>query len=715
MGETYGYGITPPDGVNAVGTPSLNDAGFHTGNPWYDGALVTVSAGTLTVNKASTVAAQNISVNVANQVLGGFDYEVKGEPISVAGMNYHFLITNGGAAQVANLTSISLYDETGAVVSGPFDADTSATAVYGKVTMTNTVTLPIGKHTYTLKGKLSTAFPSNATLVASTTPSSDWTNVTGQTTGTSITLPTSAATGNTMTVKAAAVAVSVASSPVGQSVVSGASQYLFANYTFDATASGEDVRFNSIPLRFTVGAGNGTALTNCQLYNALGTSLTTGSNVVNAPAATNAAVNFTFDNSGNTIGLVIPKGTTQTISLKCNVNGTGSFNWGLDGSQTYTATGVLSGNSLTTSTGITVNTAAGPTMALTGVGSLTVAADSNYSTVTNVAAANTTGNVLGYLRFHATNEQITLQKISLQMSNSTASSTSSDLKQVTLWDGSTQVGTAVFSSGRYATSTLTGSFVVPKDGDKTMTLKVDTEQIGTGLPGQNGALVQVDYNGDDLAGTQGTGAQSGANITSTSATDSALGGVRVYKSYPVFTYSTTSGVANNGTNDLLTLNVAASNSGDVQLYQLVFSVATTTATLTGPTFNGPSGSVGTVNLNAAGTAITVTFDSGSNVGDKSIAAGGSKSYTLRGLVALAGSPAAGSVTVALKGDATYPALSTLMGTVAQVATSNTIWSPNATGSSATTNPDWTNSFNLVGVGCYTNGVGSDCTARTISK
>jgi hypothetical protein len=713
LGATYGYGIVPPDGTNAVGTPSLNDSGFHTGNPWYDGSLLNVSAGTLTVNKGASVAAQNISVNVSSQVLGGFDYEVKGEPISVGQMIYHFQLANAGSATVAGITSVSLYDSNGAVVAGPFDASGSGT--YGTVTLSNTVTMPIGLHTYTLKGKLGTTFPSNATIVASTTPSSDWTQVTGQTTGTSITLPSSAATGNTMTVKGAAVAVSEAASPVAQSVVSGGTAYLFANYVFDATASGEDVRFNSIPLKLTVASGAATALTNCQLYDSTGKSLTTGSNVVNPTAASNA-LNFTFDNSGSVIGLVIPKGTTQTIGLKCNVNGTGSFNWGIDSTQTFSATGVLSGNSLTGSSGITVTSATGPLMALTGVGTLTVVADPNYSQLTNVAAGYTTGNVLGYLRFHAANEQITLQKISLQMSNSTASSTSSDLKQVTLWDGSTQVGVATFSSGRFATSTLTSSFVIPKDGDKTLTLKVDTEQIGTGLPGHNGALVQIDYNGDDLSGTQGTGAQSGANILSTSAADTTLGGVRVFRSYPVFTYSSTAGVATNGTNDLIVLNVAANSAGDVQLRKLTFSVATTTATLTTPTFNGPSGSVGTVALSADGTTITVTFDSTSNVSDRAIAAGQSKSYTLRGLVALTGTNTTGSVTVALKSDSAYPSLATtLMGTVAQLAAYNTIWSPNATGTSDVANPDWTNAYNLVGVGCYTNGIGSDCTARTISK
>ena len=130
------------------------------------------------------MAATTIAENVASQVLGGFVVEVKGEPISANNLVFRFQLSSG-AGDVEDITNISLYDENGSIVAGP--ADGSGTDLdYGSVTFSDTVTFPIGVKTYTLKGKLGTNFVNDQTVVASTTPSSNWSNVTGQTTGNSI-------------------------------------------------------------------------------------------------------------------------------------------------------------------------------------------------------------------------------------------------------------------------------------------------------------------------------------------------------------------------------------------------------------------------------------------------------------------------------------------------------------------------------------------------
>ncbi|MBU4536915.1 peptidoglycan-binding protein [Patescibacteria group bacterium] len=90
-GETFGYGITP-----ATVSP------FTSSTPWYDASVVTVSNGSLSASKATTVDAQNIAENVANQVLGGFDIEAKGEAVSVASMVFDVTISSG-AGQVADI------------------------------------------------------------------------------------------------------------------------------------------------------------------------------------------------------------------------------------------------------------------------------------------------------------------------------------------------------------------------------------------------------------------------------------------------------------------------------------------------------------------------------------------------------------------------------------------------------------------------------------
>ena len=83
-GETYGYGITPVAGIG------LNvERQFTAVNPWFYAYHVLVSPGTLSVSKSTTIAAQNIAINLANQPLGGFVVDVKGEAVSVGRMIFN--------------------------------------------------------------------------------------------------------------------------------------------------------------------------------------------------------------------------------------------------------------------------------------------------------------------------------------------------------------------------------------------------------------------------------------------------------------------------------------------------------------------------------------------------------------------------------------------------------------------------------------------------
>lgn len=158
---------------------------------------------TLNVEKAISVASQNIVVNLANQVLGGFDVEVQIKPIFVSRMIFNLQITDNGG-QVEDIKNIVLSDENGVVVAGPVDAIGSSES--GTITFTDAVMFPIGKHTYILKGKLTTDFVNNQTIVVSTNPVAYWSHVVGQDTGESIIpTPNASVTANIMTVKEGAI------------------------------------------------------------------------------------------------------------------------------------------------------------------------------------------------------------------------------------------------------------------------------------------------------------------------------------------------------------------------------------------------------------------------------------------------------------------------------------------------------------------------------
>lgn len=688
--ETKGYAVY-------VTQPNALYSGFQ------NDTVTSAPSSAVTVVSASSVSATNLSVNQTNQLFGGWDVGVQGESASVQHIVFNLGIGSSHATS-ADVTNVTLVDGNGSVLAGPVDASNN------QIAFNDTVTFPVGTTTVYLKGKLGTNFANNDTVQASTTPSTQWTSIIGQTTGNAIVATSSAAvTSAQMTVKTAVLGLSVGSTPIAQTVIAGTNQFTFTNLIFDATASSEDIRVTTVPARYTF-TGNSNDLTNCQLYN--GSTSVSDQHVYNPAGSISSpqSVSFTL-NSG---GVVVPKGTTVTFSVKCDVRSgsTGTYAFGIDSNDAVGAAGVSSGSTVNG----TLTTATGNTMTASTGGVLTVALDAGSPSY-GVVSAGSTGVELGRLRFSGTNEAIDLRQLALVLTS--GSRTDLVNNQLTLWDATTntQIATAVLSSNNHATSSVisSGAFRVPSNGSRVLIVKGDIAAIGNSGPlTASGDLLKVNYDGNNVTGTNGTyavGVSSGQNIQPTSAS-TAVNGVTIYKSYPTFTYSTVGGVAINGNQSLLTLTVSADSRGDVTINKLTFAISTSTATLTSPTFTGPNGSVAstTLTLSPDGTSLSIFFDSASNTSDAVVAAGTSKSYILRGTIALTGTNNTGAVTVALKGDTAIAG----MGTVASLGTNNIIWSPQSTTTTSVISNDWTNGYGLGG--CFaTSGLGQDCFANVLSK
>lgn len=745
-GETYGYGLTPTPGGNTASSATtasqfITSDGTTSGTastPWFSGSTITISAGSVTtVTNATSVPAQNVAVNVPNQVLGGFTTDIKGEPISVQQTVFNFNYSSDDATSRL-LTSVTLVDENGAVVAGPVDA-TDVTGTHQKVTFTDTITIPVAKRTYTLKGKIDVDVSNSQTLTASTTPSSDWTTITGQTTGNAISLSgVGLVTMNPMTVRTASLAVTASANPAAQTVIAGTVGYLFTNLQFDASQSGEDVRFSTVPMTLTAGAGTYTTVSGCQLYDG-STPLNTGSNVVNPTAANAGAETFTLDTA-----MVVPKGTVKIVAVKCNISSaaTGAFTWSMSSSDVAT-------DWATSVTGVTSSQTVTPTGSATGgamtVGSASLAVSTDASSPGyTIAAAGSSGVTMGVLKFRSTNDDVNLQRVVLKLTN-VASSSSSDITQVTLWDGATQVGTAVFTgSNTFATSTLTTPVSILKDTDKLITVKGDLSPIGTSQPVTlSGHLIAVDFQNNDTTGTYGTGVGSGGTVTASGST--AVSGVRVFKSYPTLAVDTlsSSGVADN---KLLRFKVTAGTSGNVSIAEMNFTVATSSTNYaafptgvnvfgyTDAAYSQPISGVSTggqlmaSNVTPSGTAVAIIpQDSGATATYVQVPAGQTRYFEVRSTGGT-GSGTSWSITTTLTGDSAYPVAPYLLtqcsagvgvGSVACGATAsgvasssdsaftasstpmkasqNFVWSPNSTTTAPLTGNDWINGFGLPGL------------------
>ncbi|OHA08265.1 MAG: hypothetical protein A3B37_02770 [Candidatus Sungbacteria bacterium RIFCSPLOWO2_01_FULL_59_16] len=579
VGKSYGYGVTP-SATDSGGSSTNDDGSFQATNPVWDAYEATIGGGSVTVTAATTVPAQNIAVNLSDQPLGGFDVDVKGEGVTVSSIVLRVSTNkNDSSVTEADFTDVKLVDmTTGKVVAGPNDGSgtTDGQMVF---TFTSGVTLPIGKRTYVLKGKLSTDFDSDTLVSASTTPSSDWTSVTGDVSGTSITpANTGTVSGNSMTVKTGAVSIALSSSPPAQTVIRGATGFTFANIIFDATNSGEDVKFTSAQVQFNNNGLTATDVTNCLLVD--GTKVLNDNNIVNP--TTTGDKTFTLNNS-----LTVPKGTSKTVALKCDVSRSGTspyVQWTFGDndatapSETFGATGLTSANSITPSVSSSTVT---NLMSFSAGGTFSIQIEAAAST--RLAQAGQEIEIVK-LRLSGTNEPLDVKQIALQLSN-TASNTPNDIGapggqpgKLTLWVGGLKVGEVTATSSDTGLIVPTAGLTVPKDGDTIVTVKAQLADIGNNVNGRPGHLLTIDWDQVNVGGNSATyaiGGQSSANVYATGS-DTASNGVRVVRAVPTVTpLGVPTTAVTNTTMDLYRLSISApAGTNGVSLYKLTFSIAT---------------------------------------------------------------------------------------------------------------------------------------------
>lgn len=571
-GNTFKYAI-----VVGGGSAGAAAAGAFSSNqePFFNAYAATIDKGSVNVSSSNKFPSGNVAVDVADVTLGAFVLDVKGEPLQVSSFKINFTFTGTGSS--GNITNMKLVrEDTGGIVAGPKDPSG------GVVTWTDTWTAGVGEKHYLVKGKLSTTFVSNDTVLLSTDPDDNLT-VKGEVTGLSVTpAPTTRVTSNTQTVKAGALALSVSPTPFAQNVVRGVNGYLFATYNFDAGASGEDVRVTSIELRDTVdAAGSGNEVNTCQLFDGA-TALNTGSDIKDPsdPTGTTNDVSFTLTNN-----LVIPKGAIKKIDLKCNISSNAAdastHQWGLNNATAANVVGAITGGAIVES--ITAN-----------AGSLMTVRTAGTFTVTKDASAPAAGLVVGgkadvpvnVLRFAATREAISITEVVLNFSTSTASS--SDFLKATLWDGATKIGEAVFTGNdnraSKATSTLTSAFVIPKDGDRLMTVKADFATPGVVASTTAGRRLAVDYDG--VSSSTGTGQSSGSRLGSGSSGDTAGALFQIVKSIPTVEKVAVPSTSIPQTNAVLyRFKVSADASGPVALYKFTFTIGSSSKSATTTNMN----------------------------------------------------------------------------------------------------------------------------------
>lgn len=660
LGKTYGYYITPTYPNSTT--------------PFYNANNTTIDVGTLTFSKG-VVSSLNVGEGVNNQVIGAFKTTVQGEPVQVTRLVLNLSVS--GTGNGADITNVVVKDDAGKVVAGPFDgADNTGPDA---ATTTDTIVFPVGTKTFTVEANLNTDFAANDTIQVQVDDPDSKVTAKGTVTNQTITAnPTSTVNLDTMTVKSGALLVSTSATPAAQSVVIGKQDFVFANFVVDASTSGEDVRVTQL-LTVHKTAANSTQ-SNISNLEVLVDGVSQPPLVQpTATAATTATSTFSFTNP-----IVVKKGESKTLVLRGDVNagtgGTDTHSFGCNGSACMTVTGATTATSVTP----TVTNSDGQTMSLVAAGTLTIADDASDPN----AGAITGGSekvTVGVLNITAGQEALDLTEILLGASAVNGGALNDEFTRVYLFDGSTQIASAVPTTTAAITfqNIPSGTFRINVGTPKKLTIKVDVGAVSD----PSNPSSAISDSGDGVNFTVGQdayaakGVDSGTSLAAGSKSGAFTGSeFTVYKSLPTWSQVTFSDTLVNGSGQrLFKFKIAADAKGDVGFYKAAFGISTSTATVTAFSLIEEPGTSSEVNVtnnatrsvganlvaSSGGTGgqneINIFFDTGTDgVGNggefRSIAAGTSKTYELRGNVA--NSSSGSSVSVVFRGDSaftsTYP-------------------------------------------------------------
>ncbi|MDO8621949.1 MAG: hypothetical protein Q7R80_01845 [bacterium] len=535
VGNTFGFGITP----------TRNDFCATTGVTGGACQVQTVSQGTLRVSRASgSPSTGNIPQGGTQVPLVAVEYTVTGEEVRITSQNWDFAF---GTMVCSELTAVTLYSASGNVVAGPQDCASNT------VTFTDSMTLPAGTNTYTMKANIAQA-TSGGDTVGATLDVSEFT-VRGVQSGKSTTVNTTTdVAGNTLTVQAAALTATTGATPIAGSVVAGVQDFTFTNLVLDASGGGEDAKVTSIVVTDATGTSAlPNDLVNWELWGDADTSDANDAAVrietTNSTAAATASANTVGIDSTVTFTLKTPiriaKSKSATLQVKADViagatSGTTTafaHQVNLNAAADITSTGWITGTAITETIG-----GAGQTQIVRATGTLKVELAADTSTAGPIVAGSSGVSMAKY-KLTAAFEDVDITQLPLYLANgTTGAGTLGNVSKVKVYKDGTQIGNlAGYAFGNSANVTVvldTGVLRATKDTPLYIELKADfnaKEQAASGTQARVG-LGDSDGNattwGTTRSGAAGSyqivanGRDAGSTITATTITSTgAAGGV----------------------------------------------------------------------------------------------------------------------------------------------------------------------------------------------
>ncbi len=578
------------DGLNSrYDLPSSSITGAATGN-----AHNISSSGNLAVSLSSqTPSAQTYVIGATGQEFTRINLTAdSGEDIDVTSIILDLFSNRIAATSGAHFTNVKLVKEDGTQF-GSTQANPIATASFS-----GSLTVPASQ-TVTLKAigdipSSSYPEPNGSMSVASTTAIASALTSTGRASMADIT-ETGSAVGNTMTIGQAGLTVSAAAAPADQSIIVGSSEVALVGLVFEASTA-ENIRVTSVTLTQSSSAGEGstTDVSYLALYD--GSTRLTAKESLTEVAANRNYVTFSGADWLNGIGLDISKGQQKTLTVKGDIPATGvanhTFAIGVSSTDDVVFTGLLSNTTPTPTvsgtTGANYHYTRGSVAAncyestLTSAGVLTI----NTSADTPIEGIQSVGTVglanVPFLKtyFAASMEPIYIKSITIESQGHPTSTNPATFASVSLWDGSTQLGSAQaintnasttfnFAAGNY--------WEIPTVGAKYLTIKASLN--GVRDPYSSGSVTGDNvYLCIDRVTVQGKSSGS-TSLTVNGGTSGIIDECdnayrqTVRQSKPTIALaSPTSGTYGGGQQELLRWTVSADDLSDIGWRKIIFDV-----------------------------------------------------------------------------------------------------------------------------------------------
>ncbi|MFH1867210.1 MAG: hypothetical protein ABIJ81_03985 [Patescibacteria group bacterium] len=676
VGKTYGYGTsvtrTTYDGDSC--TSSAGDCSYSA-----------VDAGQLTITlngpSASDVAKNGKDVEILNFTMAA--------QVEVEVRQFSLILNNGGSSTAnfndgttSNYTDLKITDtSTGTVVWGPSDLSGTGSATSQDILFTEDTTLAAGSATtYSVTVDIANlADVVDGDVIAATIDVSDFSNQVKNLSNNSFLattdiVPGSDVSGNQMTVRVPSLTITLATTPTSQTYIKGTIKKDFIGFNFTAGIA-TNVIVNSIMTTCYIDDSNvETDFVKGQDTDASGGTTSCQDDVptvrlkvdgdykgdAKSPGATTSGTS-TF----SSLGLEIAAGTTKVVIVEGDISQSAYRNsnveriaFDLVDVSADIAVADPQGNSIT-ATGDAVNGGTSPNRIVTisNAGTLTVGAAPTEIDVNDsrIVTAGSQGVTVSKFKFTAQNEELKVTKMRIKLVSADADADVSDaITAIYLYDGATKVAgpvspTPVTAAGTTDAqadfNTISPAFIVPKDGSRTLTVKVDMNTISGGA--DSGDEFSIDLEADDNAEARGT---SGSTVLTDLGTDTAGNDVVMRKSQPKIELVTNphGTTLSNGTITLLKFKVTAMDD-DVSLKHFTFETANsdgTNVTVASQSIKQTGQSNLTVTSSIAGTTTittNITFNSA-----EAISRGASKTYEFQGSVT--GAASADQLSTKLLGD-----------------------------------------------------------------